>query len=542
MSSDVVHGKDIHQDNNGQHTRHHKRRGNRPEGHESFENSVQSGITQPYSDSIRFMAESSGGRTKPPGRSEGDHDGEDEAEEKSERPGRSKKEFFLGENTSIIPPVPDGYESDFHKYYPKRKHRRSASRSSSQHSASSDDTSMVYPTYTLQPAKFDSPSRGMSPHPFFVGPSSAYASNSSPLDYRNPPYRETSPPCSFSGPTSPGFPLSRDTSTYVTSYTRGNYPCPDRNDAEKYSTSRYVSPLDFDRGLYPLDPHSPSRYSPDSLSLSAKAQGKQRRHVNDDYDADYDSGIPSSELADLCLENGTSHPYSPGINVSMVDPYYPERLQYDGHARPPGPRTPLPPRTSAIVPPPRLPPPPHLHPPPKPPLLPQAPQDPHLPSFVPGRNPRGRPKSNTVSGLERDESPANRKARATKRPAQGSGDEGDEEWDPGAENPSKGNVSGSPTVKKKRKTNRYPCLVAGCKETFTRKNDVRRHVMNAAIHRDSPEALKLQNKDKDIPTRCTYCNADLSRPDARMRHERTSACGKRTTQKMKDQMIVMRLT
>ncbi|KAF9073584.1 hypothetical protein BDP27DRAFT_285741 [Rhodocollybia butyracea] len=93
---------------------------------------------------------------------------------------------------------------------------------------------------------------------------------------------------------------------------------------------------------------------------------------------------------------------------------------------------------------------------------------------------------------------------------------------------------------KKRKVNRYPCPVPLCKETFTRRNDVRRHIKNAAVHRDSPEALALLGEAVVTGTRCKYCNADLSRADARMRHERASACGKRTTQKMKDQMLLMK--
>ncbi|KAJ3975055.1 hypothetical protein EV361DRAFT_558224 [Lentinula raphanica] len=99
----------------------------------------------------------------------------------------------------------------------------------------------------------------------------------------------------------------------------------------------------------------------------------------------------------------------------------------------------------------------------------------------------------------------------------------------------------SPSTKtsgKKRRTNRYPCPVPSCKETFTRRNDVRRHIRNAAVHRDSPEALALLGEAVGTGTRCKFCNADLSRSDARMRHERASACGKRTTQKMKDQMLM----
>jgi len=69
---------------------------------------------------------------------------------------------------------------------------------------------------------------------------------------------------------------------------------------------------------------------------------------------------------------------------------------------------------------------------------------------------------------------------------------------------------------------RYPCTMLGCKETFTRPNDVRRHLRNAAVHRS------VANQDDNNSTRCTFCGEELSRADARRRHELKGACGKRT--------------
>jgi len=132
-------------------------------------------------------------------------------------------------------------------------------------------------------------------------------------------------------------------------------------------------------------------------------------------------------------------------------------------------------------------------------------------------------------------SPLNRESGNTRPPPPGSkrmvnsDTEDDREWDPADDG------GGDSSAKKRRKINRYPCPVPNCKETFTRRNDVRRHVRNAAVHRDQPDALAILGEVAgDISTRCKYCGTDLSRSDARMRHERASACGKRTTQKMKE--------
>ncbi len=76
---------------------------------------------------------------------------------------------------------------------------------------------------------------------------------------------------------------------------------------------------------------------------------------------------------------------------------------------------------------------------------------------------------------------------------------------------------------KRRKTgDRYPCTVAGCTKTFTRRNDVERHIKSSGAH---PE-IKIVDESK----RCKHCGTDLSRADARLRHERTNACGKRNLQ------------
>ncbi|THU85712.1 hypothetical protein K435DRAFT_869034 [Dendrothele bispora CBS 962.96] len=121
--------------------------------------------------------------------------------------------------------------------------------------------------------------------------------------------------------------------------------------------------------------------------------------------------------------------------------------------------------------------------------------------------------------------------------------EDDREWDPTDDSVGVGVGSGTSVrgaaANKKRKVNRYPCPVPNCRETFTRRNDVRRHVKNAAVHRDQPEALAILGEvTGDASTRCKYCGTDLSRADARMRHERASACGKRTTQKMKESTTI----
>lgn len=75
---------------------------------------------------------------------------------------------------------------------------------------------------------------------------------------------------------------------------------------------------------------------------------------------------------------------------------------------------------------------------------------------------------------------------------------------------------------KKNAKERHPCTIPGCEESFTRPNDVQRHMRNAAKHKTAA-AL-----DDDSATRCKLCGEELSRADARKRHELKASCGKRT--------------
>ncbi|TFK44875.1 hypothetical protein BDQ12DRAFT_673739 [Crucibulum laeve] len=73
----------------------------------------------------------------------------------------------------------------------------------------------------------------------------------------------------------------------------------------------------------------------------------------------------------------------------------------------------------------------------------------------------------------------------------------------------------------------HPCEYDGCLKTFTRRGDVRRHMETASEHKlDVPRGA-------DSATRCRHCNDELSRPDARRRHEERGACGKRTIPRSK---------
>jgi len=64
----------------------------------------------------------------------------------------------------------------------------------------------------------------------------------------------------------------------------------------------------------------------------------------------------------------------------------------------------------------------------------------------------------------------------------------------------------------------YHCPKPGCTATFTRSNDVTRHLLNASVHKWTAG---------DTSTRCRKCGEELSRPDARKRHELKDSCGKR---------------
>lgn len=72
---------------------------------------------------------------------------------------------------------------------------------------------------------------------------------------------------------------------------------------------------------------------------------------------------------------------------------------------------------------------------------------------------------------------------------------------------------------------RHPCTVPGCTESFTRLNDVLRHIKNAAIHKGTTQQAEALAASSTL---CKYCGEELSRADAARRHELKASCGKRT--------------
>lgn len=93
--------------------------------------------------------------------------------------------------------------------------------------------------------------------------------------------------------------------------------------------------------------------------------------------------------------------------------------------------------------------------------------------------------------------------------------------------PKKRKIKPSNKSSKKRKmTERFRCTIPGCAKTFTRKNDVTRHIRASGAHPDYQE--------QSDSVKCKICGIDLSRSDARLRHERTYACGKRNVQQSRD--------
>ncbi|KAJ7690763.1 hypothetical protein B0H17DRAFT_1201593 [Mycena rosella] len=72
---------------------------------------------------------------------------------------------------------------------------------------------------------------------------------------------------------------------------------------------------------------------------------------------------------------------------------------------------------------------------------------------------------------------------------------------------------------------RHLCTVPGCWESFTRFNDVQRHIKNAAIHKGTTQQAEALAASSTV---CKYCGEELSRADAARRHELKSSCGKRT--------------
>jgi len=71
---------------------------------------------------------------------------------------------------------------------------------------------------------------------------------------------------------------------------------------------------------------------------------------------------------------------------------------------------------------------------------------------------------------------------------------------------------------------RHPCTIPGCTESFTRPNDVLRHIKNAAIHKGSTQQAEALAASSTV---CKYCGEELSRADAARRHELKASCGKR---------------
>ncbi|KAJ7106035.1 hypothetical protein C8R43DRAFT_1140654 [Mycena crocata] len=72
---------------------------------------------------------------------------------------------------------------------------------------------------------------------------------------------------------------------------------------------------------------------------------------------------------------------------------------------------------------------------------------------------------------------------------------------------------------------RHSCTVPGCTESFTRPNDVLRHIKNAAIHKGTTQQAEALAASSTL---CKYCGEELSRADAARRHELKASCGKRT--------------
>lgn len=91
-------------------------------------------------------------------------------------------------------------------------------------------------------------------------------------------------------------------------------------------------------------------------------------------------------------------------------------------------------------------------------------------------------------------------------------------------------LSSETDTKDKKAKKRFECAVKGCPATFTRRNDVDRHMKSASAHRDYAQewALMQTNQAPALnPFRCEKCNRILSRADSAKRHMESGACGKR---------------
>ncbi|KAH0588772.1 hypothetical protein H2248_004573 [Termitomyces sp. 'cryptogamus'] len=77
------------------------------------------------------------------------------------------------------------------------------------------------------------------------------------------------------------------------------------------------------------------------------------------------------------------------------------------------------------------------------------------------------------------------------------------------------NLEDEPTIR---------CPYKWCKSTFTRSNDLARHLATASMHREPVPA--------DPSKRCRLCGEEFSRSDARNRHEIKRSCGKKRTRRV----------
>lgn len=71
----------------------------------------------------------------------------------------------------------------------------------------------------------------------------------------------------------------------------------------------------------------------------------------------------------------------------------------------------------------------------------------------------------------------------------------------------------------------FHCPFLFCSGTFSRNNDLIRHLRTVSIHPPPTET------EDTVAKTCGQCGVKLSRPDARKRHEDSGACGKRTIKK-----------
>lgn len=95
----------------------------------------------------------------------------------------------------------------------------------------------------------------------------------------------------------------------------------------------------------------------------------------------------------------------------------------------------------------------------------------------------------------------------------------------------------SSPLARRRKAKLIHCTIPGCKQTFGRENDMKRHLLSAAVHEEDRPSI-LRNLQMALPpSKCEICGENLSRRDARLRHERDLSCGKRTGRKKAVTMV-----